>query len=333
MEFNLLKGSDCTDRDQWNRLLDESEFASPFQTPAHADLINSVKEYSAEVYAVESGGKLKALCVADLQKQRGVQAYFSRRAIIYGGPVLTKQCNEALKILLEFIESDLAGKSIYIETRNFFDYSLYKTVFEHAGWNYLPWMNFQLQVDTEDRINKNMSASRRRQIKKAKKSGAYWEEARSLEDVRQFYEILLDLYKNKIKKPLHSWAFFKNYYTTKSGLYLLVYYREKVIGGILCPVLSDKAIYEFYVCGMDRDYKNQYPSVMATWAAIEYALRNKIKIFDFMGAGSRDESYGVREFKARFGGGEVEHGRFLKILNPSLYKLGKRALKLRSKIG
>jgi serine/alanine adding enzyme len=333
MELNLIKGSDCIDRDKWNRLLAESEFASPFQTPAHADLINSVKEYSAEVYAVESGGTLKALCVADLQKQSGAQAYFSRRAIIYGGPVLSKRCHKELKALLEFINRDLTGKSIFIETRNFFDYSLYKTVFEDAGWTYVPWLNFQLQVDSEDMVLRNMSASRRRQIRQAVKSGAYWEEARSLDDVRKFYSLLIDLYKNKIKKPLHPWDFFKNYYTTKSGLYLLVYFKEKVIGGILCPVLPDETIYEFYVCGLDREYKNQHPSVMATWAAIEYALINKIGVFDFMGAGSRDESYGVREFKSRFGGQEVEHGRYNKIINPYLYHLGKTALKVKAKIG
>ncbi len=333
MNLNIIKGTDYIDRDKWIRLLEDSEFVSPFQTPVHADLINSIKGYSAEVYAVESGGTLKALCVVVILKERGVKAYFSRRAIIYGGPVLLTKCDEILKVLLESIERDLIGKSIYIEIRNFFDYSLYKPIFENSGWDYIPWLNFQLQIDSKDKVAKKISSSRRRQIKKAIKSGAHWEKARSLQDVRQFYEILLNLYKNKIKKPLHPWAFFKNYFITKSGLYLLVYYKERVIGGILCPVIPDKTIYEFYVCGLDQEYKDQFPSVMATWAAIEYALRNNIRMFDFMGAGSPDETYGVREFKSRFGGEEVEHGRFIKILNPHLYMLGKTVLNFRSKIG
>nr|HPN23204.1 peptidoglycan bridge formation glycyltransferase FemA/FemB family protein [Tenuifilaceae bacterium] len=74
--------------------------------------------------------------------------------------------------------------------------------------------------------------------------------------------------------------------------------------------------------------KEQYPSVMATWAAIEYAYLNKIHFFDFMGAGQPDENYGVREFKARFGGNEVNYGRFINILNPFLYNLGKIGLNI-----
>jgi lipid II:glycine glycyltransferase (peptidoglycan interpeptide bridge formation enzyme) len=96
----------------------------------------------------------------------------------------------------------------------------------------------------------------------------------------------------------------------------------------MCPILEGRAIYELYICGLDDEYKEQYPSVMATWAAMEYATQNNIPIFDFMGAGKPDERYGVREFKARFGGELVEYGRFIKINQPVLYKLGKFGLKL-----
>ena len=97
----------------------------------------------------------------------------------------------------------------------------------------------------------------------------------------------------------------------------------------MCPILEGKTVYEFYICGLDDEYKEQYPSAMATWAAIEYAYQNNIIVLDFMGAGKPDEQYGVREFKARFGGELVEYGRFIKINNHFLYKLGKFGLKLK----
>ena len=50
--------------------------------------------------------------------------------------------------------------------------------------------------------------------------------------------------------------------------------------------------------------------------------------FDMMGAGTPDNAYGVRDFKARFGGTEVEHGRFKHISRPLLYKLGEWGVKL-----
>lgn len=109
-------------------------------------------------------------------------------------------------------------------------------------------------------------------------------------------------------------------------------YHNKIIGGIMCPILNNRVIYEWFVCGEDGVYDNIYPSILATWAAIEYAFLNGIERFDFMGAGKPDDDYGVREFKSKFGGELVEHGRFLKINNKMLYNTGKLALKAYQKV-
>jgi lipid II:glycine glycyltransferase (peptidoglycan interpeptide bridge formation enzyme) len=66
---------------------------------------------------------------------------------------------------------------------------------------------------------------------------------------------------------------------------------------------------------------------MATWAAMEFANNNHIPIFDFMGAGIKGLDYGVRDYKSRFGGELVEYGRFIKIADPILYKIGRFVLK------
>jgi lipid II:glycine glycyltransferase (peptidoglycan interpeptide bridge formation enzyme) len=67
---------------------------------------------------------------------------------------------------------------------------------------------------------------------------------------------------------------------------------------------------------------------MANYAAIRYAADNGFDRYDMMGAGSPKEDYGVRDFKAQFGGTLVEHGRFLHINNQIIYYLGKHVLKI-----
>jgi len=93
----------------------------------------------------------------------------------------------------------------------------------------------------------------------------------------------------------------------------------------MCPIYQ-KTIYEWYLAGIDGVFKNIYPSVLATWAPIEYAAKNGLKYFDFMGAGKPDDDYGVRQFKSKFGGMEVEYGRYLFINKPLLYNVGKFGL-------
>jgi len=73
-----------------------------------------------------------------------------------------------------------------------------------------------------------------------------------------------------------------------------------------------------------RNYHRRIsPTHLSILAAMEFGLEKGIPKFDFMGAGKPGISYGVRDFKKQFGGEEVEHGRFIKVLNPFLYKLGK----------
>lgn len=149
-----------------------------------------------------------------------------------------------------------------------------------------------------------------------------------MQQLKQFYLILKDLYKTKVKKPLPSFEFFKKFYELDgAGKYLFVEFNGIIIGGIMCPVYRN-TIYDWYMCGLDSEFKAQSPSVMATWAGIEYAAKNGLKYFDFMGAGKPDDNYGVRKFKSKFGGKEVRYGRYLRINNKLLYNVGKLGLKI-----
>lgn len=313
---------------KWENLIVNSVNSSPFQSPAFLHFFNSLDGFKADAFASEEDGNLTSLMIVTIQEENGLLKYFSRRGIIYGGPIVEVGKEASFTKLLEEAVKAYRRKLIFIEIRNYFDYSFLDRSLKSAQFSFVPWLNFQLQIADADTMKKAMSSSRLRQIKKAIKSGATWDVADKQEDVVAFYNILNGLYKNKIKKPLFPLDFFTTFFQRKIGVFLLVYYENKVIGGIMCPVLPNKAIYEFYVCGLDTEFKDQYPSVMATWAAMEYAAQHNIKVFDFMGAGSPDEDYGVREFKSRFGGNEVNHGRYLRVINPLLYQVGKWGLKI-----
>ncbi len=314
---------------EWDDFLVANRHATPFQSPGFYNLFNSVRGLSADAIAVEDSGFIRALAVITLQKEPGlIKGYFSRRGIIYGGPLADDSCPGALDVLLKQIVSFYKNKVIYIETRNFSDYSLNINIFRENGFQYKPYLNFKVNTGDREAMSSAVSRSRMRQIRKAQKGSVIWREAVNSDEVISFYGILVDLYRHRIGKPLPPQEFFINFFDRGIGKYLLVWFNDRIIGGIMCPVLEGKALYEFYVCGLDNMYKEQYPSVMATWAAMEYACQQHIPLFDFMGAGDPDSAYGVREFKSRFGGILVEEGRFLRISNTFLYNAGKAGLKL-----
>ncbi len=319
-------------KDQWETFYLSNHFSSPFQSFNFYSFFNSNENLSANVFACEENNEIVALCVVTLQKENGIKGFFSRRVIIYGGPLVNSNMPEAITILFERIKEYYKRKAVYIEVRNFFDYEKYLNSFAKLKFRFLPWLNYQLSTENIDKVKKEMSSSRLRQIKKSIKNGVTWKEASSIEEIKDFYTILKTLYQNRIKKPLFPESFFLDFFKRDIGKYLLICYKDKIIGGIMSPIIPEKCIYEFYICGLDNEYKEQHPSIMATWAAIEYAHNNGIPLFDFMGAGDPKEEYGVREFKSRFGGKELNHGRFIYVLNPILYALGKTGLKILQRI-
>ena len=310
------------DRQQWSELVRTSETGTWFQSPEAYDFFASLTELMKPfVYGVESAGKLCAVCVGYVTKESNpIKQFFSRRAIIIGGVVMAANCaKEGITVLLSYIRKDLESKTIYIETRNFNEYSVWKEAFEASGFAYKPHLNFHVDPSLN-----NLSDNRKRQLKK---SNATTELAVSESEIQEWYQVLSELYRTKVKTPLWPIEFFLEAYRRNIAKFLLVKHEGRIIGGSM--VVSDqRTVYEWFECGLNAECKDQYPSVMATYAGIQLAHQTGCKRYDMMGAGEPGVPYGVRDFKAEFGGQLVEHGRFLCVTKPLLYKIGTIAVKI-----
>ena len=344
------------DPQQWQALIDRSPYATWFQTKEAYEFYAALSsELIPFAFGIEEcrgdeamrqlgdkdGSRLVGVIVGYITRERNaIKQYFTRRAIIIGGPVIDNDATaEEVAALLNAVKklqrSDLQPKGrttatrstglspIYIETRNFHDYSRWKEVFETCGFLYQPHYDIHVHCNAQHQ----MSERRQRELKRAIKNGAMVCEAQTEQEVRDWYQILHRLYREKVRTPLFSEEFFLQFYRNGVGKYLLVKKDDKVIGGMICPILPGKAIYEWYVCGLDEEYRELSPSVVATHAAIEYAKENGLPLFDFMGAGEPEFPYGVRDFKMEFGGELKEFGRFLCIRKPLLYWIGKIGVK------
>ena len=156
---------DQINRQQWSKLVRTSETGTWFQSPEAYDFYASLPELMQPfVYAVVKDEKLCAVCVGYVTKEpNAIKQFFTRRAIIIGGVVIAKDCaKEDIVELLSYIRIDLEQKSIYIETRNFNDFSYWKEAFETAGFAYKPHLNFHVDPSVN-----NLSDNRKRQLKKS----------------------------------------------------------------------------------------------------------------------------------------------------------------------
>lgn len=383
-------------RSVWTEMVRKSPTGNWFQTPEAYCFYESMPEFFRPfVVAVErvndltNERTLRGVCVGYVTVEKNpVKQFFTRRAIILGGPALADDAtDEEVVALLEAVKtktrhlqslySDLHETThqsacmqafrqsedlsliaveqqdasqkhaaltkntknifypyepIYIETRNFNDYSRWKNAFSAAGFDYQPHLNFHVDTSSVEVAEANMGKSRKRDIRTTIREGVTIIEKPTEGQVMEYYSILDDLYKTRVKTPLFPEAFFQALAKHPDARFLLTKLNGKIIGGTVCMAQEGKCLYEWFACGEDGVYPHVFPSCYATYAGIKYAAEHGMPRFDMMGAGKPDEAYGVRDFKAKFGGKEVEYGRFLCVTKPLLYNMGVIGVKLLKKL-
>ncbi|MGI6292032.1 MAG: lipid II:glycine glycyltransferase FemX [Bacteroidales bacterium] len=323
--INLISNIEKINIVEWESLISDSTTYSFFQTKACYDFYKSLSFLEVFIFGVSEKNVLKGVIVGYIQKEKNkIKHFFTRRAIIPGGVLLAEDISEdALEKLLLYCKNELLKKAIYIECRNYTDFSKYKYVFIKSGFNYIPHFDYHIDVNCDSNTAlQRIGGNRRRYIRVGLRNGVKQIHNPSLEDIRKLYALLLDLYKTKVKTPLFPWEFFKKLYDSNIGIFIIVENNETIIGGSVCIGFNNEILYELFACGLDLKFKKMYPSSITKWFGIEYAISNGYKIFDLMGAGKPNEPYGVRAFKCEFGGELVEHGRFLCVLHPLLFKIG-----------
>lgn len=318
------------DTEQWQQLVEDSPTATFFQTQECYHFYATLSFMQPFIYGVSDNGRLVGVICGYIISEGGrIRQFFSKRAIVPGGALFANTINEnTLKEFLSFVAKQIEKKAIYLELRNYNDFNQYKLPFLNSRFQYQPHLNIHVDTTNKAETISRISESKKRQFKLSLNRGVSFKQTNCEHEISALYECLRNVYKHKIKKPLFPIEFFVKLSKLNSSLFFVVKKDNRVVGGLVSVYLNNKCLYEWFVCGEESTDQRTYPSVVATMTGINFALDNDIERFDFMGAGRPGKKYGVREFKRKFGGELVEHGRFLYICKPFLYSLGKAMLRI-----
>jgi lipid II:glycine glycyltransferase (peptidoglycan interpeptide bridge formation enzyme) len=315
----------------WNQTVPGAHF---FQGPVYARLVNESGIYRHGLVVVEQPDGQWAALISFilLHEHRYLFPVLTTRAVVYGGPVVVESQTEQEKqqyvgLALSCLTNALKNRCLYIQFRNFTDTSHLSGIFESRGFRFSDRLNLLKPIASIGKARMDLSSARRRQLRMSQENGLLVRPAETPEEIEKLYLLLKRLYSDKVRKPLPAKEFFHHFFHLASkencGKVLLAEYHGEIVGGIVTPYSPGKSSYEWYVCGLDKEYVNHkiYPSVALTWAAMEAGNAAGCTTFDFMGMGIPDKPYGVRDFKARFGGVWVNNGRWIRINNPFRYKV------------
>jgi hypothetical protein len=318
----------------WRKFVEGHPRGNIFHTPEMFQAFARAKGYAPSLWAtVDCAGQVLALLLpVHITVLGGPLHYLTTRAVVYGGVLCApgREGVAALAMLLRVYNH--AGKRalLFTELRNASDVSELQPMLKENGFVYEEHLNFLIDLTLPlENIRQKIRSNARRNIQKALKSNVVIEEANSPSDVLAAYTILRDVYK-RIQVPLPDLSLFQSAFELMHPLgmmqILLAKLNDTNIGALTLLIYKGTLLY--WYTGTLREYAQYRAGDLLVWRALELGKQYHCSLFDFGGGGKPDEEYGVRDFKAKFGGELVNFGRNIRVHAPARLKLSEAGYRL-----
>lgn len=304
------------DEEVWKAAVENCPTGNIFHTPEMFRVFARTKGYTPSLWAaVDRAGEVLALMLpVEVTLKNGPFRPFTTRAVAYGSVmhVPGPQGEEALSRLLHTYTRQAPGVLLFTELRNLSDLAPVQSVLRQCDFVYEEHLNYLIDLTRpkEDLLG-SVSSRTRSYIRRGLAPGALrFRAAANREQVAICYDLLRRTYQNA-HVPLVDRSLFENLFDVLSP-------RDMVRFTLACrdetPIATSvdllyKGVIYYWYGGMDRAYGSEHPNEPLRWHIIEWGIDQGYTLFDFGGAGKPDEEYGVREFKAKFGGKLVNYGR------------------------
>jgi len=277
-------------------------------------------------------GEIIGSLLAVIQKEhQGAIGRLSSRSIITGKPIYPKDDIITLDALLKSYNKHVFGKAIYSQFRNLNEYSIEeKEIFIKNGFSYESHLDIihDLGIPIDNQFSA-IHKGRRKNIRRAERAEVIFREIKDDKEFHIAYELVKSTY-DRVKLPMPDRTLFTESHQQLAKQNILKTFvavsNKKIIGCRMVLCFGD-IVYDWYA-GASVEHLDKYPNDFLPWKVMEWGSLNGFKYFDFGGAGKPGVAYGVREHKLKFGGDLIEFGRFEKVHNKLLMKVGEFGLKI-----
>ena len=334
--FTIVNTVHGLDLDRLEQFIAQHPKGSIFHQPAMCEVYAATKHYEPLFFAAidtagDASGDILALLVASrIQTLPNPFGKVSARSIWYAEPL----CRDdeagivALRAVIERHDAELRRSALFTEIRPVWAAGAERTALEQCGYEYLGYLNYVVNLSRPlDELWAGLHKSCRRGIERSRKRGLVVEDMTTEAGVDVLYDCLQLSY-GRSQVPLADKSLFTAAFDIlpREQIKISVAWYEgaPVAAGIL--LCSKDLIYAWYG-GLQR-VKGLSAFDCLTWHEIEWAQQHGYRLYDFGGAGWPNEPYGVRDFKAKFGGELVNYGRYRKVYAPRTLRLAEKVYSL-----
>jgi len=302
------------------------------------------KRHRPETWAtVNSAGEVLALLLPTWISvfAAPVVSRLTRRAVVYGGALTAggETGATALGLLLQEYDRHARWQGLFTELRPIGQVgtAVPDTVLASAGYQHEDHLNFLIDLHQgQDRLWASIDKSAQKRIKRAIRLGARvveWPDANTPSPIPRFYALVQETYAH-VGVPLADHTLFMSAFRVlhPKGMFRLfaVEVEGRVIG-VRAILVYKEWIHDWYA-GADRSALSYCPNDLLVWHVLQWGAEHGLHWFDFGGAGRPDVPYGVRDFKAKFGGDLVHPGRQTAIHWPAVFALAQAGYQIYRRI-
>jgi CelD/BcsL family acetyltransferase involved in cellulose biosynthesis len=326
-----LKIVNTLDQAEWRRFVLENPNGNIFHSPEMFQVFEQARGFVPQLWAAVNdltGKPLALLLPVQIPLMSGVMRHFTTRAVVYGS-VLWEPGEHGLAAL-DFLLAEYARNQknapIFTELRNIWEMPEALPVLQKRHFVYEAHLNYIIDLyEGPEAVLKNIGSRTRKNIRHGLNKGEVLiDEITRREELDDCYGLLQMTYQNA-QVPLADRSLFEAAFDVLLEKGMIRFARARVGDANVATsveLLYKDVVYGWYG-GVDREFSSYTPNELIMWNVLEWSSKQGYRYYDFGGAGKPDEKYGVRDFKAKFGGRLVSYGRNVFVHKPAVLFLSK----------
>lgn len=304
------------DSAQWRDFIDGHPQSNIFHTPEMFQVFARAKGHRPTLWATIDNDDqvLTLLLPVQITLKDGLLRRLTTRSVAYGSVLCASNAagKQASATLFRTYAQEAGSEALFTELRNLSDLNTIQSMLNDCGFVYKDHLNYLIDLDRPtEAIMQGIGKRTRKKIRRnLRRDELTIEEVTQREQLTDWYAILRQTY-NRARVPLADRSLFEAAFDIlypRGMAKFLVARVNEACAAVSIELLYKDTMYAWYG-GMDRAYSAFYPNEVLMWHILQWGAEHGYKVYDFGGAGRPDEEYGVRAFKAKFGGELVSFGR------------------------
>lgn len=315
---------------RWDDFVRAHPKGSAFHTSDMVRVWEAAKGYAPlPLAAVGGDGEILSLLVAvRVQTLPNVFGAVSSRSVWYSEPLCLDD-EVSIDSLCDIVDEHdrlMRRRVLFTEVRPLHASGPEQVALERCGYRLLDYLNYVVDTtQTKQQLWSRLRDSSRTNTRKCERQGFEIKHYDDPNCVDKLYDVLKMTY-GRADVPLAHRSLFEAAYKIlkpKGMIHFIGVEQGDKVLGLDAMLLFEKQVFGWY--GGSIRMTGVSPGAFMQWHEIAWSCEQGFHRYDFGGAGWPNIPYGVRDFKAGFGGDLVCYGRYRKVYSRWKMALAERA--------